>query len=252
MTGIYFSGTGNTKHCIEKLLGELDDSAEAVPLESDRAVAEIKNNGVIIFGYPTQFSNAPYFVRDFIRRNEFLWAGKKILCVATMGAFSGDGAGCSARLLKKYGAEILGGLHLKMPDSVCDVKFLKKTVARNRKIVIQADRKIEFTAKKIRQGKFPQDGLNFFSHLAGLLGQRLWFYKKTAGYSDGLKISGKCTGCGLCASLCPVKNIVIQDGKAQSGHKCTMCYRCISRCPQKAVTLIGREVTEQCQYEKYR
>ena len=64
MVGIYLSGTGNTKHCIEN----------------------------------------------------------------TMGAFSGDGAGCTARLLKKYGAHILGGLHVKMPDSVCDSKLLTKAV----------------------------------------------------------------------------------------------------------------------------
>ena len=30
-----------------------------------------------------------------------IWKDKKVICVATMGAFSGDGAGCSARLLKK-------------------------------------------------------------------------------------------------------------------------------------------------------
>lgn len=42
------------------------------------------------------------------------------------GLFSGDGTGCAARLLKKYGAQILGGVQIKMPDSVCDSKLLKK------------------------------------------------------------------------------------------------------------------------------
>ena len=35
------------------------------------------------------------------------------------------------------------------------------------------------------------------------------------------------------------------------GKKCTMCYRCISHCPKMAITLIGDEVKEQCQFEKY-
>ena len=47
-------------------------------------------------------------VRDFIKRNASLWKGKKVFCVNTMGLFSGDGTGCTARILKKYGAEILG------------------------------------------------------------------------------------------------------------------------------------------------
>jgi ferredoxin len=251
MIGIYLSGTGNTKHCIEKLVSLLDNSAKAIPLESNYVIEEIKNNSIIILGYPTQYSNAPYMVRDFINSNKLLWNGKKILCVASMGAFSGDGAGCTARLLKKYGATILGGLHIKMPDSVCDSKLLKKTTEQNREIVVQADKKIELIAQQIQQGKYPKDGITCFSHLIGLFGQRLWFYGKTAGYSDKLKISEKCVGCGLCASLCPMKNIVIQNEKALAGQKCTMCYRCISHCPKKAITLIGNEVKEQCQYEKY-
>lgn len=72
-------------------------------------------------------------VRDFIKNHAALWRGKKVLCLATMGLFSGDGAGCAARLLKKYGAEVVGGLHICMPDSIGDVKLLKKTVEKNRR-----------------------------------------------------------------------------------------------------------------------
>ena len=251
MIGIYLSGTGNTKHCVEKIIGLLDKTAATVPLESADVIEQIKSNGTIIFGYPTQFSNAPYMVRDFINKNRLLWENKKILCVATMGAFSGDGAGCTARLFKKYGAAILGGVHIKMPDSVCDSKLLKKSIEQNREIIRQADKKIEFIAEQIRQGKYPKDGVTPISHIVGLFGQRLWFYKKTAGYTDKLKISDGCIGCGLCASLCPMKNISVNNNRAVAGGKCTMCYRCISRCPQKAITLLGDEIVEQCRYEKY-
>ena len=229
----------------------MDSNAKTIPLESENVVKEIRKVSTIILGYPTQYSNAPYMVRDFINKNSSLWKGKKVLCVATMGAFSGDGAGCTARLLKKYGAMILGGLHIKMPDSVCDSKLLKKSIEQNKEIVREADKKIDFAAQQIKQGNYPKDGLSFISHMIGLFGQRLWFYGKTTGYTDKLKISEKCTGCGVCTSLCPMKNISIIDGKAVADNKCTMCYRCISHCPQKAITLIGNEVKEQCQYEKY-
>ena len=66
-----------------------------------------------------------------------------------MGLFSGDGAGCSARLLKKCGASIVGGLHICMPDSICDVKLLKRSVEKNREIIKAADRKIEKCAQAI-------------------------------------------------------------------------------------------------------
>ena len=93
MIGVYLSGTGNTKHCIEKLVKLLDQSAKAIPLENENIISEIKNSDTIILGYPTQFSNAPIMVRDFINSND-IWGNKRVLCVTTMGAFSGDGAGC--------------------------------------------------------------------------------------------------------------------------------------------------------------
>lgn len=250
MVGIYLSGTGNTKHCIEKLVKILDNSAKTLPLESENVVDEIRKNDIIIIGYPTQFSNAPYMVRDFIISHAEIWDGKKVLCVATMGAFSGDGAGCTARLLKKQGAAILGGLHIHMPDSVCDSKLLKKTVEENQRIVYEADKKIEKTAQDIQNGKYPQDGIGFLSHIIGLFGQRLWFYRKTSNYSDKLKISSECVGCGLCSQICPTKNIDIKDNKATAGNKCTMCYRCISKCPQRAITLVGDTVYVQYQFSE--
>ena len=66
MLGIYFSGTGNTQHCIEKLTYLLDKSAKVLSLESEEILCHIKENEIIILGYPTQFSNAPFMVRDFI------------------------------------------------------------------------------------------------------------------------------------------------------------------------------------------
>ncbi len=251
MIGIYLSGTGNTKHCVEKLVYLIDDTAKCVPLEYPQIVSILEKRETIILGYPTQFSNAPFMVRDFIKKNDSLWKGKKVFCINTMGLFSGDGAGCAARILKKYGAKILGGLQIKMPDSVCDNKLLKKDIEENRQIVKNADRRIEQVAEQIRRGKYPQEGLSFIAHIKGLFGQRLWFYHKTRGYTDKLKISDACIGCGLCSKECPMENIQMKDEKAVSGNRCTMCYRCISLCPQKAITLLGDQVMEQCRYEKY-
>lgn len=65
MIGIYLSGTVNTKHGVEKLIALMDSSSKAIPLESDN-IEEIKKQDTIIFGYPTQYSNVPYMVKDFI------------------------------------------------------------------------------------------------------------------------------------------------------------------------------------------
>lgn len=252
MIGIYFSGTGNTRHCIEKFMQLYDSAAEMVAVEDDVAIQKIGMHEEIVMAYPVQFSNVPKILHDFIIENTSVWENKKIFIIVTMGVFSGDGAGILARLLKKYGAVITGGLHLKMPDSIGDEKALKRTAVQNKELVRKAEQKIENAVKKLKNGHIPQDGMSFMAHLAGLFGQRLYFYNKTKRYSDKLKIdAGKCVGCGKCVSVCPMKNISLQDKTAVPGARCTMCYRCVSLCPRQAVTLLGKRVYEQCRIERY-
>ena len=250
MNAVYLSGTGNTKHVTELLFKEIGANGALVPIESS-GVDEALEDDELILAYPTQFSNIPYLVRDFINKHADIWQGKKIFLITTMGLFAGDGTGCAARLLKKYGAVITGGLQIVMPDSIGDCKALKKSHEQNKEIIAKADKRIIDAASQMRAGRYHKEGLSFASHLAGLFGQRLWFYNKTTGYTDKLKIDpSKCIGCGLCAKNCPTQNIRIEDGKAVSSDQCTMCYRCVDFCPKQAVTLLGKTLHEQPTYEK--
>lgn len=252
MTGLFFSGTGNTEFCISHFLSGISRENHLFSIEDKNSVSAISGCEDIVFAYPVYYSNLPKIVHDFIVRNKTLWQGKNLFIIATMGAFSGDGAGVSARLFKKYGANIIGGIHIKMPDCIGDVKALKKSSEENRRIIVSAAQKIDRAAKLYLEGKPPQEGINVFYHLAGLFGQRLYFSGKTKHYTHNPKINaGKCVGCGNCERLCPMGNIHIAEGKAVPGDKCAMCYRCFSACPQKAITIIGKKVIVQYNFNDY-
>lgn len=249
MIGIYFSGTGNTRYCVETFMQAYYPAGETFSIEAADAVQKISMHNEIVLGYPVQFSNIPKILQDFIVDHSYIWKNKTIFIIATMALFSGDGAGILARLLIKQGAVIVGGLHLKMPDSICDEKVLKRSFEENKKMVAKAEEKIYKSVGNLKKGKAPQEGLGIVSHLAGLFGQRLYFWGKTKKYTDKLKIdSQKCIGCGLCEKLCPMRNIAVRNGIAVSGDKCTMCYRCINKCPKQSITLLGKKVIEQNQY----
>ena len=138
MIGIYFSGTGNTKFCVDKFLAEYDNSKNTFPIEDKCTLDKIKDNHEVVIGYPVQYSNIPKILRDYVTTNQYIWKGKKVFIIATMGLFSGDGAGILAQLLNSYGAVIVGGLHLKMPDSIGDVKVLKRSPEKNKELIMKA------------------------------------------------------------------------------------------------------------------
>ena len=252
MIGIYFSGTGNSRYAAEVFCREYYKDAIAYTIEDDDVLKAVNSADLIVFSYPVQFSTVPKIMRDFVTNNKELWRNKKIFVIATMGLFSGDGAGMLGRLLESYGAEVIGGLHLKMPDSIADEKALKRPLKKNKELVIQAGQKIKECVRQLKEGHPPLEGMGLLYRLAGFFGQRLYFGHKTKKYSSKLKIDKeKCIGCGKCEKLCPMENIVIVGQKAVSGDRCTMCYRCINKCPEQAITLLGKRVIEQCEIEKY-
>lgn len=231
---------------------EYNNTALSFSIEEDNVVQKINEQQNIIFGYPVQFSNIPKILKDFIVSNSEIWKNKKVFIIATMGLFSGDGSGILARLLSNYGAIVVGGLHLKMPDSIGDEKALKRSLQDNQALIKNAVLKIKSAVCNLKNDNPPQEGIGLIYHLAGLFGQRLYFYNKTKYYSDKLKIDiDKCIGCGKCVELCPMKNIHLDKQKAISENMCTMCYRCISKCPTQSITLLGKRIIEQCYIEKY-
>lgn len=48
------------------------------------------------------------------------------------------------------------------------------------------------------------------------------------------KANNDCTACGLCASLCPMHAIPVEDPKTTNHDVCISCMRCIHECPQHA------------------
>ncbi len=52
----------------------------------------------------------------------------------------------------------------------------------------------------------------------------------------------KCTGCGLCLTVCPDQTLSLLGGKAMvSGARCLACGHCRAVCPTQAITVPGLE-----------
>ena len=169
MVGIYFSGTGNSRYVAKMFCSEYDKTAKAFSIEADNIIQIIKNEEMLVFAYPVQYSTVPKILRDFIIENIELWQNKKVFVIATMGLFSGDGSGILGRLLHQYGAKIIGGLHLKMPDSIGDEKVLKRPLEKNKELVKEAEQKISKSVQLLKAGKPTQEGIGILYRLFGAI-----------------------------------------------------------------------------------
>jgi electron transfer flavoprotein alpha subunit len=48
----------------------------------------------------------------------------------------------------------------------------------------------------------------------------------------------KCTGCGICADVCPYDCISLTDGIPTIGEGCTLCAACVEECPAEALEIV--------------
>ena len=202
----------------------------------------LKCHGDIILAYPVYFSDLPQIVREFICKNSANFRGKNVFIIATMEIFSGDGAGCAARILRRAGAKITGGVHVKMPAFILDVAIFSYSAQKNERLIKEANAKLERASEAFAAGK-PLQEVGILCRIAGLLRQRLWMkiWNKTpfAKRKPSLDTS-RCNGCGECAKSCPMQNIKIAHGKAKFGERCTICCRCVNKYKQKAITILGK------------
>lgn len=252
MLGLYFSGTGNSRFALHRLLESLGQPYTLHSIEEAEASQALAGHSHILLAYPVYYSSIPLILRDFIKRNAPAFAGKYVFLLATMGLWCGDGTGYVARILQKLDAHILGGLQLKMPDCIADIPLLKRHFEKNKALLEDAKQKISGAAEDVKAGHYPQEGLSFAAHMAGLFGQRLYFGHHGLRYHQYPKIDRqKCILCQKCVKVCPMQNLGEKDKAIVGNNKCTLCYRCANLCPTQAITLFGKKVYAQHRLSQY-
>ena len=140
-------------------------------LTRDEGCGELlKHHDDVILAYPVYFSDLPQIVREFICENSANFRGKNVFIIATMEIFSGDGTGCAARILRRAGANITGGAHVKMPAFILDVAIFIYSERKNEYVIKKTNAKLECASEAFAAGKPPQEGLGVLCRIAGFLG----------------------------------------------------------------------------------
>jgi len=152
-----------------------------------------------------------------------------------MGDFSLNAAANFGNILKNKGYFLIGTHDFLMPNNFIAIQEESKNIAKIKKSYI----KMENYAKVLIDGTANVKSTNLFFKICfaisdfiinrwqGNLFQKIIKFKIT---------KHKCTKCGFCTKICPVKNISSEGGyPVFNGKKCQLCMRCISYCPSYAI-----------------
>jgi ferredoxin/flavodoxin len=241
----YFSGTGNTWWVADRIKRQLDAkniNASAVSIDKltpKKADWWIKTADLILFGWPVYGSDLPAPVKRFINALPESEKGKHVHVFCTQMGFSGDGAWVAHKRLKSKGLIVDTAEHFTMPSNMSMIRgFLgtpdEKSIKR---ILANTESQVERYTERLLTGQARVKGR--FGYPLGILQRGPYgLYEKKSRNCMGVD-KDRCTHCGLCASLCPMKNITLSEVPEFAGN-CTQCLRCYSFCPVSAITYNGR------------
>ena len=225
----YFSGTGNSRWAAEQLAAKTGDELcnIAEMLRDKEWQLTVRAGEVFGLVFPVYGWSAPLVVLDWLKKITF---EKGVYCYAV--CTCGSDCGLTMNTLTRY-MPLQSGFSLIMPENYI-ILFKAENPQKIATKIAAATSRLENIAKAViskkqvfdvDQGKLPAFKSRFVSPIFNA------FYMNDKKYYS----TSDCSGCGLCALACPLKNIKLWEGKPSWQGNCTQCMACICRCPVLAI-----------------
>lgn len=77
-------------------------------------------------------------------------------------------------------------------------------------------------------------------HRLGAIQQRIEELESGGSVLVAVVDPGECTGCGVCAEVCPTGAIAVEEVASIDAAACTGCAQCVPECPQGAISITKR------------
>ena len=233
----YFSATGNSLAVALELSQKLR-CAEPISIPGslvlDDPYAAARSAAQVGFVFPVHRASLPEMVRGFIeqmpkRRDCYYFAISTYTVFGCNEFWDIDEILTNGGSFLNYASEVktMGNVGFIDPNSKLMTRRLQSISAQ-----------VEEIAEAI--GNFQE---NYFRRASRALRQLVRAYTNQRRNSIVFRVDQRCKKCGICAQVCPAKNIIFggEDGPAPTrSDKCEVCYACIHWCPANAIATMTR------------
>jgi len=245
----YFSGTGNSLVVARDIAGKINGKLISIPsvMDKDSITTDADVVGIVFPVYHAVFNGMPLIIGRFIRKMENI-DSKYIFAVCTCMGWSRVTINKVGEIIKTRGGQLSAGFTVKMPDNSNPT-----TIEERQKLFNNWKKKLEIIYHYVnarKKGKYENTVLYniivalFMSRLQKTTIRVLNTLSNTSGlpFEQLLPLTDRsfvademCNGCGICARVCPVRNIEMVDKKPVWQNRCESCLACINWCPKEAI-----------------
>lgn len=230
---LYFSGTGNSRYVAEKIGRAINEEVfNLFEKIRKKDVSPMYSDTPWIVVAPTYAWRIPRLLQQWLEKTA-LEGNKEIRFVMTCGGSIGNAEKYLKKLSKIKGLNYRGCYPIVMPENYIAL-FSTPTKEQALEIIARAEKEIDLSAEFVKSGKaFPPLSPVWRDKLSsGIINDLFYpmFVRAKKFYA-----TDRCISCGRCVKVCPLNNVLLENGRPIWGNECTHCMACICRCPTEAI-----------------
>lgn len=229
----WFSGTGNTLAAAKGLASKLKD-AEIREIRDDgvpRADGDAETIGIL---YPVYCWGPPNIVADFARKVA-VPKDAYVYAVAVYGGMLASSNAVLERLLGARGIPLAASFGVNLPGNfvgMYDIAPERKL----KKMYERAEAAVGRIADSVRGKKETRIARNLGPLGRYLSGRKYGPMMARINFaSTAFTVDESCSGCGICARVCPKGNVRMDAGKPKWDTQCESCLACLHWCPTASI-----------------